>query len=511
MPKLIRRYLATLFAAALVAASAVTAATPSAAAPSYNVKVTARFTAVHLSWKSQGAGKTYQVQYSTSSTFRSAKSVTTSSTSTTINRLTSGKTWYFRVKAAGSSWSPKVSKKTSYPSIYDGNKVQKAYKISTDNVSGSSIDLTWSTPSGQFACFRIAVSPTPPGGQPSVQCTTAYTITGLARGTKYTIKLYTVAPAQSWSGISWPAIDITGASSSVSRTTSNYALAAPEELSLVTPQRTNRAKLTWTAPGTPLAEGDYYRVRLAANSAMTKSASWYAGTTTDTSLEVTGLSSDKIYYARVAVFGAGGKQRSDLSGYLMVKTLSRYGTLSGTVDSSAPMHDLVAVAYDSSFNIQDQADIAEDGSYQLRVLPGAIRVRITYLGSDNFASSWVSASGATVANSSGAAQYQVGNEVVVPVPEVTIGPAFSVSGKVTDAKTGSTVSGATVTISSVAGGRTETLSSTYSGGTFSFTGIPAGTYRIRLSYVGSATYRAVNYTLNVTGDVTGYVAKLPRK
>lgn len=504
-----KHWFALLLVGTLLTGGAVVGSISSAEAATYNLKATLKYTAVHLSWKSQGSGKTYQVQYATSSTFSSAKTATTTGTSTTVNRLASGKTWYFRVRAVGSSWSPKVSKKTYRPSSYGGNKVEKAYKITTDNVSGSTIDLSWSTPSAQFACFRIAISPTPPSGQPAVQCTTAYTLTGLQKGTKYVIKLYTVAPAEKSDGISWPAIDISGASSSVSRTTSNYALAAPDDLTLVKPQRTYQATVKWTASPN-LAAGDSYRILMAANSGMTKSKKWYGTKTTDTQMTMVKLSSNGLYYIRVVVVDANNKQRSDFSGYLLVKTLPKYGILTGSVSTSAPKKDLVAVAYDSSGEVQAQSDIASNGSYSLRVAPGTDKVRITYIGSDNYYSSWVSATASPAVNSSQATRYSVANEATTTLPTTTIGQGYGFSGTVIDAKTGNTVSGATVTISNV-DGSTETIGSVYSSGSYSFNGVPAGNYRIRASYVGSTVYKSINTYTTVSGNVSGYVIRLPRK
>jgi hypothetical protein len=193
--KSMRKWLASALATILVASMALVSAGP-ATGVSYGLKASGRYTAVHLTWTSQGAGKTYQVQYGTSKTFKGARIIEVATPGTYVNELTGGKTYYFRVRTKGtSSWSPKVSKKASYAKTYGGGKVEKATKVSTDDVSGSSIDLTWTTPSGQYACFRIKVSPAPSTGQPAIQCTTAFTVTGLKKATKYGITLYTVAPA----------------------------------------------------------------------------------------------------------------------------------------------------------------------------------------------------------------------------------------------------------------------------------------------------------------------------
>ena len=176
--RILRHVAALLVASALVIVSLVSAPLGASAADKYSLKATLRYSAVSLSWKAQSGASAYQVQYATSSTFKSAHIVDTSASRTVINHLSTGHTYYFRVRVKGtSSWSSKVSKVPNHPKFYDtGYKVEKATKISTDNVSGSAIDFTWTTPSAQYACFRFSVSPTPSAGQPPVQCTTVFTL-----------------------------------------------------------------------------------------------------------------------------------------------------------------------------------------------------------------------------------------------------------------------------------------------------------------------------------------------
>lgn len=518
--KSMRNWLIVALTAVLVSSLGLIGSTPADGA-SYGLQASLKYTAVHLTWTSQGSGLTYQVQYGTSSTFKSATTVEVTTNSAYVNRLSSGKTYYFRVRTKGtSSWSPKVSKKTYYPKTYDGNAVQKATKVSTDNVSGSAIDLTWTTPSGQYACFRVQVSPTPTTGQPAIQCTTAFTLTGLKKSTKYGIKLYTVAPAED----GWPAIDITSATSTLYRTTSDYPLAGPDDLALVTPQRTNQATLTWTAPANPApASTDSYRVLLASNSAMTKSVTWYkpscpagttpcpTGLTQDTKITMTGLPSNKLYYARVVVVDTQTlKQRSDRSGYLLVKTLISHGTLTGSVSTSAPKSDIVAIAFNSEGEIADQADLDSDGKYSLSVrpyssgtTPEVYKVRIAYLGGDNYYSSWVSTKASPAVNSSQASTYSVANEDSTSLPTTKIAGGNTVTGTVVDAKYPTkTVSGATVSLRNT-DGSTELIASAFSSGSFSFKGIPDGTYIVRASYVGSSTYKAISSPkITITGNTT---------
>ena len=511
--KSMRKWLASALATMLVASMALVSAGP-ATGVSYGLKASGRYTAVRLTWTSQGAGKTYQVQYGTSKTFKGARTVEVATAGTYVNQLTGNKTYYFRVRTKGtSSWSPKVSKKTSYASTYGGGKVEKATKVSTDDVSGSSIDLTWTTPSGQYACFRIKVSPSPSTGQPAIQCTTAFTLTGLKKATKYGITLYTVAPASG----GWPDTNISGPTKTLYRTTSAYALAGPKELKLVPPQRTWQATLDWTAPSNPApAATDSYRILLGDSSAM-KNARWYKDITQDTKITMTGLSNNGIYYVRVVVVDTATlKQRSDRSNYLLVKTLRTHGSLTGSVSTSAPLTDIVATAYNSAGELADQSDITSDGSYSLSVrpfnsgsTPEVYKVRIAYIGSGNFASSWVSTTSSPAVNPNQATTFSVGNEGNTDLPSTKIAAAHVITGKVIDAKTGNNVSGALVTLQNIDGPK-QLIASAYSSGTFSFKGVPSGSYTLRASYVGSSTYKAVNTNVVITAG-GAYTIKLPRK
>lgn len=499
--RILRASLAAAITAVVLVSGGIIGSVPAEA--SISLKAVLRYTAVHLAWSSQGSGKTYQVQYAPSSKFTSATTVSTTATSTIINHLTANKTYYFRVRVAGKSWSASVSRKAYRPSTFGGYAVQKPIKVSTDNVSGSTIDLSWATASGQYACFRISISPSPSGGQPATQCTTSYTITGLKRSTTYSIKLYTVAPATTSGGISWPAIDISAASSTITRTTSNYALSAPSDLSLVLPQRTYQATLSWSAASPTPASTDYYQVLLGSDTAVSKSVKKYKVAATNTKMTITGLTSNHVYYARVIVINSSGTQRSDRSGYLLVKTLAKHGTLTGTVATSAPTGTVVAVAYNSSGELDGQADVASDGTYSLSVPPGAHRVRISYLGESNFYSSWVSATASPAIVSTQATYYTAVNESSTTLPKTTIGSGHVVSGSVLDNKTGSKVGGATVSIQKQKSSTAwETLGSTYSSGTYKFQGVTTGTYRFRISYLGSTVYKSTNVTKAVSGNLS---------
>lgn len=496
-PRRSRSLLSSLLSVALVAATLVILApisgsttTTASAATTYDLTATKRYTAVYLKWKGSST-TTYQVQYSYSSSFSSPHKYTTTGTSRMFNRLSPKHTYYFRVRATGTSaWSNVVHKTPTRPSTFQNNAVQKASVISTDEVGRSSMDLSWATPSGQFACFRIQVSPTPTGGQPPVQCTTVYTLEGLKRNTTYTIKMYTVAPAETVNGIKWPDIDLTGPSKSITRTTSNYDLVAPSDFTM-TEQHADRVTFTWTAPASPSpASTDKYLVRFGDNEALKKEP-FTAGKTSvsNTSITITDLSENHAYYARVWVIDENGNQISDASDYVLAKTLIKRGTISGKI-TGPPVSHVVAVAYLDG-ELVAQTDLNSDGTYSLAVRPASgYKVRATYIGGGNYYSSWVSSTASPAVTSGEATPFTVSYEKNTNAGTTALGTGSTISGTVVNSA-GNSVSGATVSLLTGSTGDHEVLGSVFSNdGSFTIKGVPDGDYRLRVKYIGSSTYPA---------------------
>ena len=95
--------------------TAITVAKPS------NVKATAKKKAFKVSWKKVTGAKGYEVRYSLKSNMSKAKTVSTSATSKTVNKLKAKKKYFVQVRAyklnssnkkVYSKWSSKVSVKT---------------------------------------------------------------------------------------------------------------------------------------------------------------------------------------------------------------------------------------------------------------------------------------------------------------------------------------------------------------------------------------------------------------
>lgn len=127
------------------------------------------FQSAKVSWNKAGSYTSYTVEYSTSSSFTSVQSVTVNGLTTTISKLTSGTTYYFRVrpttsptgtwkstsvgipawdpKLVGTSWSPYMATFTG-----DLNKdtssadVTNARDLIAVQISGSNIGSLWLYP-----------------------------------------------------------------------------------------------------------------------------------------------------------------------------------------------------------------------------------------------------------------------------------------------------------------------------------------------------------------------------
>ena len=87
---------------AVYSTASTTITTSTAPAAATLSKVTVIFRTATPTWKKVSGASGYEVQYSTSSKFKSSKTASVSKGSTTkitIKKLTSGKTYYFKVRA----------------------------------------------------------------------------------------------------------------------------------------------------------------------------------------------------------------------------------------------------------------------------------------------------------------------------------------------------------------------------------------------------------------------------
>lgn len=473
-----RRAVAAL-AAVVVAGASLLAATPAQAAVTGAKATVLGADVVRLTWtKVSGAGS-YQVQYSTKSTFPSASTTTKKVTGAgaaaatpyyAVQGLKVSTTYYLRVRACADAagdcgtvvqtWSSKVSGKTKY--IYN----IKPTNLVANNISSSSVELSFTNVSGAPG-YRIRAYNTKTKTASYVWSQVEeLTLTGLAKNTQYAISAAVQQPDFNDNGYT-PLVLMGPASKEIKVTTSNYDIPAPtgvrisdqlhssvtvswvappqfsdtamspmqvelpeesEEVPSAEPSQEPEEPVTPTAPSTDpstpaepstpsetpstpvesapegsaeptevkqlaglrpsaLPAGYSYRVQYALNKNMTSAKS---KDTTDTSVSLTGLTSNTNYYVRVYVVDAAGKQLSDRSAYQIAKTRIPTGILKGSVTglSGSQYKDVVVSIYGTGGEMVKQVDLASNGSYTALVRPGSYRVKVSYLGSAGLTSAW---------------------------------------------------------------------------------------------------------------------------
>jgi len=299
---------------ALVAAPAQAAV----ATPSGLRVVSTSSSAVALSWKASPGAPRYRIQYSTSSSMSKANYVRFTGTSGEITGLTAGKTYYFKVRAITSSganlskYSAAVKAKTA---AHSGYRWLSPSGLSVTGSSASSLALTWA-PRGDSGRYRISWSTDSGFRNPGyVRVTgTGYTLSGLAAGTTYYLKVRVIDSAgTNLSAYSW-AVSATTAKNAGSPATSGGSQPAPGSLTVTATARSSVA-LAWAAvPGAP-----GYRVQYSTSSSMSKAS--YRRITTN-SAELSGLSSGKRYYFKVRVIRTDGTNLSPYSAAASATTLT---------------------------------------------------------------------------------------------------------------------------------------------------------------------------------------------
>ena len=468
----IRALIGALIVALTVTLSSVLPAQAAPAVPGKPTAASVGSTAIKVTWAAVTGAAKYTVRYSTSSSFSSYKDQSTTGTSAVVEGLTTGSTYYVKVAAVDSAGA--ASAFSSYASAKPAHLFAAPTGLAAENVSGTSIELTWLNVPGSPG-YRVSLASS---GNPTVYFSTITeraTVTGLKKGTAYTINVYVEQPPMN--GL--PALQMGPSSSSIKVTTSTYDLAAPANVKLVE-QTYSQVKIAWEAPD-GMQSGWKYQLNYALNSAMTSSPKW--GTPVDTtSATLTGLQVDTAYYVRVRVVDGTGAQRSDLSDSIIAKTIVATGQLKGRV-SGAPASHVVAAAYDSSGEMAQQVDLASDGSYTFDVRPGTYKVQAIYIGTGNYTSEWAAASGSGSVVPSAAAPLSVTVGETTKAPDIVLGQGGQVTGQILD-PSGEPVPDVYVTALSAVTSEREVLAEamTDSSGNYRLRGLPAGSYWLRMIY-----------------------------
>jgi len=317
-----------------------------------------------------------------------------------VQNLAPNTPYYFQVRAFRNStctttagdWSTRSDAKRTAAYAYG-----KPGTPVVNNKGSNSLELSFVNVSGAPG-YRIRYYSRSGGGKYAWSQVEDLTLTGLSRGTEYWIKA-AVAERSSLSGqpeecalyssvSCWPSFQQGPYSSEIKVRTSSYSLAAPTRL-MISDQQAYQVKASWT-PGAPLPPGHQYRVQFSTSKTMSNARYKLAGTATET--VVTGLGSNTNYYMRVYVVrtSAAGNlvAASDKSGFQIAKTRTPYGVIAGRV-TGPPPRDVQAMVFTTSGEVVNQVDVDASGNFTADVRPGWYKVKLTYIGTGNFVSTWV--------------------------------------------------------------------------------------------------------------------------
>jgi len=257
---------------------------------------------VSLSWTAPnngGSATGYTIKYATTpgGEATSSSSVSTASTSATVNSLVNGTTYYFQVLATNTKGSSALSNEVSATPAGIPNAVSTLVGTPGANGSGKAT-LTWTAPAsngsaltGYAVYYGTTPSPTTLLSSPA-STTTSLSISGLTSGTTYYFDIVAknAIGSSALSNIV-SIVDGPGAPTNVKATASVTSV-----------------NLTWTAPS---GTGISYKVQMSLSSNMANSTTYPAsGTLTSTSYSVPNLTTTTKYYFTVVATNAGGSSTS---------------------------------------------------------------------------------------------------------------------------------------------------------------------------------------------------------
>ena len=510
-PSLLRRLaLIVAFALALTGFAGVNVA-QAAAGPKPTTKALGA-DVVKLSWTAVSGAASYRVRYSTSSKMSSATTVTTvegaaiTTPFTNISGLGAKKTYYFQVVGVDASG----NQLNSWGNTSNSAKTFYSYGapsgLAAANIASTWVELSWQPVSGapgyQVRYYNRTDKARYVWNQ--VENFTLYgkdTSDHLRRNTAYWLKVAVQQPAIGTPGTAdyTPKITMSPYSKEITLTTSNYDIAAPSNLQ-VSEQTPSTVKVSWDAPS-DLAADYQFRVQYSTSSSMSSSTSTYVPAT-DSSVTLTGLANNTTYYVRVMVVDALKAQKSDRSAYQIAKTRVPRGTITGKVIGPAP-GDVEAMIYTSSGELVAESDLDSSGTYSASVRPGSYKVLLTYLGTGDYVSRWVTDADTTTVSSTAKVLSVPSAGSTVTAPDTTLVTGAVLTGTVKNSS-GAALQTVWVTslTASTADREVEEVTQTNSSGNFTIRGLAEGGHWLRLVKSGYAT---TSVWINVQdGAVTQY-------
>jgi predicted phage tail protein len=325
---------ADLHSAASAEASATPVAPATAPGAPTGLTATAGDAQVSLSWKAPASDggeqiTSYNVYEGNTANFKDTAPVATSkSTSVTVNNLTNGTTYYFKMTAVNKVGEGPASGAASAAPASSITAPGSPNGLTAVSGNGG-VMLSWAAPAsngGAAISGYVIFQGTTPGGESASPVSgspvnaTSYTVTGLANGTTYYFKVAAVNAAKHQgkdsaeaSATPEAAASSASASASASQTPGTAVPGVPgAPTGLAATAGNTQVSLSWTAPasdgGSPLASYNVYQGTSPGFSAGTA-----VGSTTGTSIMVNGLTNGVTYYFVVTAVDANGKMSGSSS------------------------------------------------------------------------------------------------------------------------------------------------------------------------------------------------------
>lgn len=460
-----------------------------------------------VSWKAPSGGTpaAYKVTWGKSSSADKATYATyTTGTSAYLSGPSMDTSTYYYVWVQ--PWSEASGSGTATGLLSSSDKVKTSsfgYKAPVEihavNATKTSMEVTWRTVTGSPGYVLRAYNYTTGKYSYQVGYDGSAIFTGLTPNTKYK---FTVANRLLISGYDVvPGVRVSGWSSKSSTKTTNptsVTLAdgttspmrdVPTGLTL-TARDSSSITLSWQPPSGYNSSTDSFRVYWAEDQEMTDHDGYTATPFNGTSGKVTGLSSNTNYYVRIrmvrqlTVNGVTSVAAiSDRTQAIMVKTTSPKGYVSGTVSgvSGTVLDDYMAIAYSRTSSgpgdIKGTANVSSSGNYKLSLRPGTYFVQLSYVGTGNYTTQWLTSDASDAYASADVGTYGavVALDKTTTVANVSVGEGGILTGTVANAA-GSKLGSVYVSARTSWDGNKEVVdqTSTDSSGSFTLRGLPPG-------------------------------------
>ena len=265
--------------------------------------------AAALSWKAAAGASGYRVQFATSSTFSSAKSVRASGTTSDLTGLSKGTTYYVRVASLDNAGTVSSRNPTAIEVLTrsSGYSQLALLDLRVTKSLTTSLTLGWSNRGGGIR-YRVAYATELSFENPVYRRTnsTSSTLSGLTPNTAYYVRARVIdSTGQNLSAYS-PPIKV-----------STSALAPPKQVRVIAAARKALA-VTWA----PVSGAERYRIQYARSSSMSKAK--YVRVSGSTA-EISGLTDGATYYLKIRAITRSGTNLSSYSAALKARTATASG------------------------------------------------------------------------------------------------------------------------------------------------------------------------------------------